>query len=237
VRDVTERKGMEEKIKAYQKELYSVAEEMSSLESRIEERERRLIAADLHDYVGQNLVVSQFKLAAVRKYALTPEVASHLGEIRELIGQAIEFTRSLTVELNPPILVEIGLQAAIESLAKGFEKNHGIPVTIEDDGWPKETDEDVRYQLFRSVRELLMNVVKHSRASSVCISLARYRNNIHIVVSDDGIGFDGADAVRKKHGFGLFTIRERMKKAGGYCEIESKPGSGTTVILTAPLKP
>jgi signal transduction histidine kinase len=235
-RDVTERKGMEEKIRTYQNELYSVAAEMSSLESRIEERERHLIAADLHDYVGQNLVVSQFKLASLRKYLSAPDAAGHLEEVQELIGQTIEYTRSLTVELNPPILVEIGLHAAVASLAEGFEKIHGIRVIVEDDGLPKQTGEDVRYLLFRSVRELLMNAVKHSRAGSIRVSLERSWDNIRITVADDGLGFEGVSAIRKNGGFGLFTVRERLKRAGGSCEIVSIIGAGTTVILSAPLE-
>jgi PAS domain S-box-containing protein len=235
-RDVTERKGMEEKIRTYQNELYSVAAEMSSLESRIEERERHLIAADLHDYVGQNLVVSQFKLASLRKYLSAPDAAGHLEEVQELIGQTIEYTRSLTIELNPPILVEIGLHAAVESLAEGFEKIHGIRVIVEDDGLPKQTGEDVRYLLFRSVRELLMNAVKHSRAGSIRVSLERSLDSIRITVADDGLGFEGVSAIRKNGGFGLFTVRERLKRAGGSCEIVSIIGAGTTVILSAPLE-
>jgi signal transduction histidine kinase len=172
----------------------------------------------------------------LRKYLSAPDAAGHLEEVQELIGQTIEYTRSLTVELNPPILVEIGLHAAVESLAEGFEKTHGIRVIVEDDGLPKQTGEDVRYLLFRSVRELLMNVVKHSRAGSIRVSLERSLDSIRITVADDGLGFEGVSAIHKNGGFGLFTIRERLKGAGGSCEIVSILGAGTTVILSAPLE-
>jgi PAS domain S-box-containing protein len=234
-RDMSERKGMEEKIRLYQQELYSVASEMSSLSRGSRNVERNLIAADLHEYVGQNLVVLQFKLGALRKLLSAPELIRHLEEIRELIGQTIAYTRSLTVELSPPVLVEIGLTAALESLAEGFRKNHGILVSVEDDGHLKETDDDTRYLLFRSVRELLMNVVKHARASNVGISL-KIRDRVRITVADNGIGFDAVTAIRTSEGFGLFTIRERMKRLGGSCEIETEPGSGTKVTLLAPLR-
>jgi PAS domain S-box-containing protein len=235
-RDITERRSLEEKIYAYQRELRSAALEMSAIESRVEERERHLIAADLHDFVGQNLVVMQFKLAALLKSPSFGELMSHVEEIRELIRRTIQYTRSLTVELSPPILVEIGFTAAVEALAEGFEKTHGIPVSVEDDGRPKEIDDDTRYLLFRSVRELLMNVVKHSEASCVKISIGRTDGLVHVVVEDNGKGSDMAKVSDKKGGFGLFTIRQRLKGLGGYCEIESRPAAGTKVTLAAPLK-
>lgn len=234
--DITEHRGMEEKIVTYQRELRSAALEMSSMESRIEERERHLIAADLHDFVGQNLVVTQFKLAALQKTLSSPERIRHVEEIRELIRQTIQYTRSLTVELSPPVLLEIGFKAAMESLAEGFQKMHKIPIIVEDDGRTGQPDDDTRYLLFRSVRELLMNIVKHSQASSVKISISRENGIIKVAVEDNGIGFDPAAVAGKDGGFGLFTIRRRLKRAEGYCEIESRPGAGTKVVLSTPLK-
>ncbi len=234
--DITERRSMEKKIRAYQRELRSAALEMSSMESRIEERERHLIAADLHDFVGQNLVVTQFKLAALQKTLSSPGLIRHVEEIRELTRQTIQYTRSLTVELSPPVLLEIGFKAALESLAEGFQKTHKIPITVADDGGTGQPDDDTRYLLFRSVRELLMNIVKHSRASSVKISISRKSGVMKVSVEDNGIGFDPAAVAGKGGGFGLFTIRRRLKQAAGCCEVESRPGAGTKVVLATPLK-
>jgi len=235
-RDVTDRKSLEEMVKEYQRELHSVEHSMSSLESRIEERERHLIAADLHDHVGQNLVASLFKLGLLQKGLSATEALRHLEDIRGLIGQTIQYTRSLTVELSPPVLTEIGFKVAVESLAEGIDAVYGIPVTIEDDGRSDLVGEDVRNPLFRCVRELLINAAKHSRASSVAVSLGREDDRVRITVVDDGTGFDVSAATGKKSGFGLFSIRERIKKLGGSCTIESRPGSGTKVVLEAPLK-
>ena len=234
--DITEHRGMEEKIRTYQRELRSAALEMSSMESRIEERERHLIAADLHDFVGQNLVVTQFKLAALQKTLSSPGLIRHVEEIRELTRQTIQYTRSLTVELSPPVLLEIGFKAALESLAEGFQKTHKIPITVEDDGRTGQPDDDTRYLLFRSVRELLMNIVKHSQASSVKISISRNNGVMKVSVEDNGIGFDPAAVAGKDGGFGLFTIRRRLKRSEGCCEVESRPGAGTKVVLATPLK-
>ena len=234
--DITERRGMEEKIQAYQRDLRSAALEMSTMESRVEERERHLIAADLHDFVGQNLVVTQFKLAALQKSLSSPELVRHVEDIRELTRQTIQYTRSLTVELSPPVLVELGFKAAVEALAEGFQKTHKIPIRVEGDGRPEQLDDDTRYLLFRSVRELLMNIIKHAQASRVKISIARHSGVMTVAVEDDGVGFDPAKAAGKDHGFGLFTIRRRLKRAEGCCEILSRPGAGTRVVLSAPLK-
>ncbi len=235
-RDVTERKGMEDKIRNYQKELYAAATEMSTLESRVEERERYLIAADLHDYVGQNLVVLQLKLGLLQRNLSDSNMVRQVEEIREIIGKTIQYTRSLTVELNPPILVEIGFKPAVESLAEAFETTHGLSIKVRDDGRPIQIGNENRYLLFRCVREILMNIVKHSQARNVEIAMSRSADRIYVTVADNGAGFDQSTVDRKKSGFGLFTIRERMKRLGGYCEIESKPGSGTTVILAMPVQ-
>jgi signal transduction histidine kinase len=152
--------------------LRSVVSEMSLMESRIEERERHLIAADLHDFVGQNLALLMFRIASLRKKLSSQEQIGQLEEIRELIGRTIQYTRSLTVELNPPVLTELGFEAAVESLGESIQKTYGIHIAIANDGLPKHADDETRYILFRIVRELLMNAVKHARASQVKICLA-----------------------------------------------------------------
>jgi PAS domain S-box-containing protein len=233
-RDITERKGLEEMVRTYQRELLDAEHAMISLESRVEERERHLIAADLHDYVGQNLVLLQFRLGALQKGLSEPETLRALEDLRELIGQTIQYTRSLTVELSPPVLFEIGFTAAVETLAEGFRKSHGLSVTVADDGLSDDIPADVRNLLFRSVRELLMNVVKHARARTVSILLRRTDGQLTVTVADDGAGFDASTATGTKAGFGLFSIRERMKRMNGSCAIESRPGSGTTIVLAVP---
>ena len=200
-----------------------------------EERERHLIATDLHDFVGQNLVASQYQLGALRKLLSSPEAAARMDEARELIAQTIQYTRSLTIELRSPVLEELGLEPAIESLAESYESTHGVPVRVEDDGLPKEISDETGYLLFRSVRELLMNIVKHAKATEAMISVKRAGDSIRIAVRDNGIGFIAASSPGPRHSFGLFTIRERLRGLGGRCDVESAPGAGTTVVLTAPL--
>lgn len=231
--DVTERKRAEEKIYAYQEQLRSLASELSL----IEERERRRIATGLHDHIGQSLAIAKLKLASLRELISSIDFVGSLDEIHELIDQAIQYTRSLTFELSPPILYELGFEAALEWLAEQIQEQHRILVNFEDDKKPKPLVNDVRVLLFQAVRELLINVVKHAQARKAKISVRRENNNIKIIVEDDGVGFFPPEdkLLGKTRRFGLFSIRERLKYLGGLMEIESKPGQGTRVTLVAPL--
>jgi signal transduction histidine kinase len=144
----------------------------------------------------------------------------------------------LTYQLSPPILHELGLEAALDWLADQFTKHHGLPCRFEDDGQPKPMDEQLRALLFADVRELLHNVVKYAKATRATVRARRESATIHITVEDDGVGFDASRIVRadKTIGFGLFNLRERLGYLGGRCEIQSQPYGGTKVELIAPLK-
>ena len=229
-----ERKRAEEKIYAYQKQLRSLASELSLTE----ERERRRIATDLHDHIGQTLALAQIKLGVLQKLASATDLVGPVDEIRELIEQTIQYIRSLTFELSPPILYELGLEAALEWLAERTQEKHGILIDFEDDRQPKPMSEESRISLFKSVRELLTNIVKHAQTHKAKISIQREGNNIQILVEDDGVGFSPPEdkLLGKIGGYGLFSIRERLKHLGGLIEIESKPGQGTRVTLVAPLE-
>jgi signal transduction histidine kinase len=140
--------------------------------------------------------------------------------------------------MSPPVLYELGFEAAVGWLAKQTRQRFGLDVEFSDDGKAKSLDIDVRVLLFQAVRELLVNVVKHARAGRAKVSVHRGRGRILVSVEDDGVGFDVSSiGVRdySKGGFGLFNIRERLTHIGGGMEISSKPGRGTRVTLTAPI--
>ena len=163
-----------------------------------------------------------------------------MDEAREFIDQAIQSVRSLTLELSLPILYELEFGAAIEWLVEQIQEQHDIRIDLEDDGQPEKMDEEVTVLLFRTVRELLINVVKHAQARSVKVSIQKDDSSIRIEVVDDGIGFDTSQIdfgrAPDKGGFGFFSIRERLNFLGGNFQVESKPGEGTLAVLTAPLK-
>jgi PAS domain S-box-containing protein len=234
-RDITERREAEERLRAHQARLRTLASELSLAE----ERERRQIAADLHDHTSQALAVAKIKLAALEKEATSKSLASHLAEIRKLLEETIEHTRALTFEISPPVLYQIGFEAAVSWLAEQFQKQHRIICQFEDDKQSKPLDEDVRVILFKATRELLLNIAKHANARKARVSVCKDDETVRIAVQDDGIGFDASaqdPPASVTGGFGLFSIRERLNYIGGQGQIDSSPRRGTRVILTAPLR-
>jgi len=232
--EVSERKKAEEKLLTYQKQLRSSASELSLAEERL----RRKIATDVHDHISQNLAISKLKIESLTQSATSPELARELEEIRDLIAQVVESTRSLTFELSPPVLYELGFEAAVEWLVRQTRKQYGLSAEFEDDGRTKPLDGNVRILLFQAVRELLVNVVKHAKASSVKVSTQRVGDQIRVSVEDDGVGFDVAQVHSQDHmtsGFGLFNIRERLDHIGGHLDIASRAGKGTRITLVAPI--
>jgi len=235
-RDITERKEAEARLLEYQEQLRSLSSEVS----RAEQRERRRIASLLHDDVIQSLALSRIKLGALRDSLSTPEQQAWLDGARALVEQAIQSTRSLTLQLSPPILHELGLEPALDWLTEQVAQQQGISARFASDGQPKPLGEDLKVVLFAATRELLLNVAKHARAANVTVSSRQEDEKIEISVEDDGVGFDPRQTGTRRSdtgGFGLFNIRERLEYLGGCCEVQSEPGRGTRVVLAAPLKP
>jgi PAS domain S-box-containing protein len=233
--DITERRESEEKIRTYQAQLQSLASELSLTE----ERERRRLATVLHDQIAQLLVVAKGKFEKMQESTLFRSLAKPMEEIKKLIEESIRYTRSLVFELSPPILYDLGFEPAMEWLAEHMEQQYGLVVTVEDDEQPKPLDNEARVLLFRAVRELLFNVLKHAQASSTKVGMRRVDEHLRIIVEDNGVGFapDKLGAASDKiEGFGLFSIRERLNYFGGRMEVESAPGKFTRVILSLPLQ-
>jgi signal transduction histidine kinase len=175
---------------------------------------------------------------SLRENLSSPEQLQYLDEIFELVQQTIQEIRSLTFELSPPVLYELGLVAAIEWLAEQFQNKHELSCMVESDNLPKPLNDDIKVVLFRSVRELMANIVKHAQAKTARITIRVMKDTIRVRVTDDGKGYKlaGKNQGNNTHAFGLFSIRERIRPLGGELEIDSKPGQGTMVTLMAPLK-
>jgi signal transduction histidine kinase len=233
--DITQRKEAEAKLMLYQQQLRSLASELSLAEERL----RRRIAAELHDHIAQNLAISKIKLSSLADDN-KPGQAKSLKEVIDLISQTIDATRTLTFEMSPPILYELGFEAAVGWLARQTRQRFGLDVEFINDEKPKPLNHDIRVLLFQAVRELLVNIVKHARAKKATIYARVIDDNIQVTVEDDGIGFDIAninpDKDFTKGGFGLFNIRERLDQIGGSVIIESGRKKGTQIILTAPIE-
>lgn len=137
-------------------------------------------------------------------------------------------------------MYELGIEAAVaEWLVDEIQEKHGIETQFEDDNQPKPLNDDIRAILFRNVRELLINVVKHAGARNVKVCIRRVDEQICISVADDGVGFDPVEVeatAAGKAAFGFFSIRARLEQLGGFMEIDAEPDRGSRISMTAPLK-
>ncbi len=236
-REIGVRQRAESQVAGYQDDLRSLA---SSL-SLAEERERRRLSVYLHDQIGHTLALANIKLEELQKSLPGQSPGSpraDLEKIGGLLEQAIRDTHSLTFKISSPILYELGLEAALEWLTEQTQEDHGISARFLADGESVALDDDVRVLLFQAVSELLVNVVKHAQARNVEVSMRRQDETLKVEVGDDGVGFQPPQTEprrRERCGFGLFSIRERLRPYGGTLEVQSAPGAGTHIILTVPL--
>jgi signal transduction histidine kinase len=206
--------------------------------SLAEETERRRIAEMLHEDLQQLLVAARMQLAALCRTQDAAQREAIAREIADVLERSFKLTKSLTVELAPPVLYEHGLAAALEWLAAETAKNYNVEVTVEADSSANPKAADVRIFLFRAVRELLLNSAKHAGGSSIHITMQHRRpDNVRIIVADNGPGFDPNSLDNKRTGsqrVGLLTIRERVSSFGGEFRINSGPKRGTRVTLSLP---
>jgi PAS domain S-box-containing protein len=233
--DVTERRRAEREILESREQLRALAAELTT----VEERERRRIGSFLHDQIGQDLAVLRMKSGELSTLVEGSTAENLIGEIRDVLDEAITNTRALTFDLSPPILYELGLEAALEWVAERLAEAHDLEIDFVDDGSQKPLAEDIAPQLFRMTRELLINVIKHAQARTASVKMFSNGDSLEILVEDDGVGFEGS--VRSRGvgggGFGLFSIRERLRSIGGRLEIDSGPLRGTRARIMAPLEP
>lgn len=207
--------------------------DLSSEQTLAVERERRCVAAGIHDSVGQLLASIRMRLGQAQLMAADEGQRAELAEISDLTRQVIDYTRSLTFELSPPVLHELGLEAGLDWLAEDHTKR-GLKTRFVDDKQYKPVAEDTALLLYHTVRELLSNVSNHAQANEAVVEIARHADRLCIAVSDDGVGFDPAEAAGT-NSYGLFSIRERLSNLGGSAEVESRPAAGTRVTLWVPL--
>ena len=237
VMDITKRKQAEQKLLDYQRRLKALASQLTIAE----EKERRVIATDLHDHVGQSLALARLQLASARKMVSESTLADTLADVSNTLLNTLEDTQLLMLKLSSSSMHETGFSAAIsEWLETQIGNRYSLKTEFIDnipDNRKSALDENVRTLLFRNVRELVVNVVKHAQAKKVSVRLEDRSSNIRIIVEDDGIGFEPHAVIhggRKIGGFGLFSIEELMADLGGNLKIVSAPGKGCTAILSAP---
>jgi signal transduction histidine kinase len=230
---------LEQRVAERTREAVEQAQKLRLLSAELslaEEAERRRIAEILHEDLQQLLVAARMQLAALRRTRDADKGEAMVAEIAKVLERSFELTRSLTVELAPPVLHEGGLAAALEWLAAETRRNYNVEVTLEADSSADPQTADVRIFLYRAVRELLLNSMKHAVGSAVHITMQHLQpDKVRITVSDRGPGFDPTSLdtqLTSSQKFGLFNIRERLSSFGGEFHINSSPKRGTRITLS-----
>ena len=256
--DMAARKRAEDALREFSTELeHRVTERTAELEQShdrlrtmatelnlAEQRERQRLARELHDHLQQLLVLGKIKLGHGKQFAdQVPACATLMKEADEVLSEALTYTRTLVAELCPRVLIDHGIAAGLLWLCDHMQK-HNITVTVRAPEEEVILPDDQKIVLFQSVRELLINASKHAGTGKATVTLDQLEGQLRITVRDDGGGFDVAAAAEAivPHGgisskFGLFSIRERMRALGGFFDIKSAPGKGTTATLVLPVVP
>ena len=231
-RDVSDRKQAEEAIRT-----------LATRVSAAEDAERRRLAQDLHDSVGQDLTALRLMLEAMAERVRNqPEGQAQWREACALVDRVILQTRSLTGDLYPAILDDFGLVPALLSHAAQYTQHTGIQVSVSEVDVPRTLPTALANFLYRAVKELINNAAKHGPARQVLVQLRGRDAALRVIVDDDGRGLPApgnadASAPKLTTGLGLAWIRERLRTMGGELMLESNPGSGARVILYVPIAP
>ena len=202
-----------------------------------EEHERKAIARDLHDDLGQILHVTKVKFDGLTKM-LSSELHSQISELNTLIADANRHVRSLTSQLSPPILRDLGLGPALHWLGDEMRRNYNLVVEVRIEDMHIMLAPVEAIILFRAARELLINVSKHAESDTAEVELYCRDGCLLLTVEDEGVGIENLDLAPHNHkGFGLSNVRERIIFLGGSLELNSKPHGGTRAVLNMPFNP
>ena len=197
------------------------------------ERERAAIAREIHDDIGGALTAVRFDVAWMGRHSADPAMQEHAASAAEMLQHAIGASQRIMMNLRPPVL-EQGLVAAVQWLASGFERRTGVPARVVSSSETIDAPADVQLVAYRTAQEALTNVQKHAQAGQVRIDLSDHEDMLTLEVTDDGRGI-AATMLDKPQAFGLKGLHERARTVGGWLDISSRPGQGTSVILSIPL--
>lgn len=235
-RDMSEWRQAEESLREQRALLTKAAGDLLALTRRLveaEEAERRRLARELHDRVGQNLSALSMNLDLTLASAVVPEVRSRLSDSITLVESTLETIESVMADLRPPLLEEYGLGAALARHTEAFSRRTGVAVAFVDEARERARSLAIEkaVALFRIAQEALNNVAKHAAAKQVRMTLALDALDAVVSIIDDGRGFDPAAAARSER-FGMRTMRERAETVGGRIDVFSAPGSGTSIMAS-----
>jgi signal transduction histidine kinase len=205
-----------------------------------QENERRLIARELHDQIGQAMTVARMNLQSIDAMEVAPDARTLLNDTLGTIEQVVAQVRDLSLALRPSLLDDFGLPAALKWLVKQHTQRGGLKINLRLEQWETRPPPEIETVCFRVAQEALTNVVRHSQATQARVVLRRNKNVLYMAIRDNGIGFDLYEALKCASGgdsLGLLGMKERAVLAGGRVEIETAPGTGTTVRAYFPMDP
>jgi signal transduction histidine kinase len=230
--DITERKRAEQAIRESREQLRTLADRLEM----VREEERRQIAREIHDDLGQCLTSLKLDLAWVaRNLQRDPAaVEARLADMMKVMDQTIQSVRRISSELRPGVLDDLGLPAAIEWQAQEFERRTGIPCQVHCDEGLEQLESRCATALFRILQESLTNIIRHAQASRVRVSLTQEKDHVILRVRDNGRGLPPKHLMRTD-GLGLLSMRERAAALGGRFAIASRRDRGTTIVASIPL--
>jgi signal transduction histidine kinase len=230
-----ERKLAERKLLAYQGRLKSLASELAL----VDEKEKHRVAVQMREMSAQTLIASKVRLEMLSQSMSSEEFRKIVDDVCQMLSATTRDLQTLSLEINSPTLYELGFEKGVACLVEEqIDSKSAIKSKFEDDGQVKLLSNDVKILLFRSVKELLSNVIEHSHAQNVKVSIRKLGSQIKVRIEDDGVGFSPSEIAQRKgrqQGFGHFSIGERLRELGGYLEIDSKPEQGCRVTMTVPL--
>lgn len=229
VRDVTERNRRERELAEYRARLSDLARRLDETQAS----ERRRLASEIHDRVSQPLAAAKLRLNLMMRRRPELREAPELEESLDLLSEAIRESRAITSEMSPPLLYDVGLNAALDWLATEELRRYGLECTV-DATADDIKDEEVKTFVFKAARELLMNAAKHSGATRAHVGLRSVGDDLELVVRDEGRGFDTEMLKRPSgdsRGFGLFNLAESASHLHALVDVRSHEGQGTTVTV------
>jgi PAS domain S-box-containing protein len=231
--DRTAQHELEKEIRIDRELLRQLAAELA----RAEQRERQRTATFLHEDLAQRLVAIKMKLASTEPLEDMGQISRRLKEVEASLGEAIEDTRNIALELSPPMLYIMGLVDAVKWLSGRFGEKFGYEISIETTGDVRRLDEDLEVLLFQAVKELLTNVRRHAAADKVSASLHYGADQVVLTIADNGKGFDPSTVSRgDTDQVGLLNIRERLAYLKGTIDIQSHTGQGSRITITVPIR-
>lgn len=238
--DITTQRNAEREREKLFKKVSSAQERLRILSKRlldVQEAERRHIARELHDEIGQILTAIKINLQTAFKLSGTNKIEKHITEGVELVEEAIQHVRKLSIDLRPSMLDDLGLVPALRWYIDRQAQRFGFNAKVIAEGINERLPSEVEITCFRISQEALNNIIKHAKADYVEIKLFFENNDLHLQINDNGAGFVLYSAVQKGlkgESMGLLGMQERVELAGGKLKILSKPGSGTTVHAIFP---